>query len=385
LRIFFLNRFYRIAFVILLVFGLTEASSEAFFQKYNILLHQGLEAYTNFDFQKADSLFSKLEQESGNYPIAGFYKLNNAYNQLKYNGEIQAANRLILEKTPQLLHQFETYRKGSDEPMLHLYAGVTYSLKSRIYMGQGQYLPALHNGMKSIMAVNEAEKLAPGHPEIALALGSYNYFGGVMADHFSAVSLIYKSDEKRQSGLEQLRKSWGKGEFSRWEAGGLLQMLELYEHENYAEAKKVGQVLVAKFPGNPDFMARHIETLIYLNELDEARSLLDNFPVIYENRLQKAGAAVWEIRRRYLEAILAMQSGNHEAAKDHFAAVIKNYNFEFRWHLAISWYKLGQMAEKENEPQQAIRYYQRCVELNETTGASLKAQKRLETLKQAIE
>ncbi|HDR05002.1 MAG TPA: tetratricopeptide repeat protein, partial [Candidatus Marinimicrobia bacterium] len=334
-----LGKLFCLFFIMVSHYSKLDASEEKFFHHYGEMLYNGLLAYTNFDFEQADSIFQQIEKSSAYYPIAGFFRMNNQYSRLKYDGKLQAANRYILENSPQLLLRFDDYADKNPGPMCHLYAGVSHSLNSRIFMGQGQYLKALHNGMKAIIAVNKAEKLSPGDPEICLAQGTYNYFGGVMADHFSAVNLIYNSEEKRNLGLQQLEKAWNEGHFARWEAGGLLLMLELYEQENYPEAKKLGTVLTERFPGNPEFMAHYIEALIYLGALEEARRLLLDYPKIYAGRIAEPGVAVWEIRQRYLEALHAMQSGNLDMAKGLFKNVMENYNFEFRWHLAIILYK----------------------------------------------
>lgn len=363
---------FRIAFIFSLLLTLLSAADI-----YSAKVDSALFLFTNNDFYAAELAFSTLKPAFPDDPILDFYLLNCRYNRLKYDGEKISADALFLNEVPKLVRQFELYENLSGFSALHrLYKGVTYSLLSRVYMGQSEYVAALSNGMKAIRAVNRAHDADAALWDAYLAMGTFDYFGGVMADHYSAVRLVMNGVQKRRKGIDELTLAWEKGHLGRWEAGGLLLMIELYENQNDDRAAQLGRELIQRFPGNMDAAAETIEALIYHGHIDSARLLLAAFPEKY-SRFQPKGQEVWIIREHYLRGVLAMETGNFMAAKNEFRHVINQYNLEFRWHLALSYLKLGQMADLEQHRDEAIKNYQHCIALKETTRATQDAEKYL--------
>jgi tetratricopeptide (TPR) repeat protein len=197
-----------------------------------------------------------------------------------------------------------------------------------------------------------------------------------MADHYSVVDLIYNSEEKRKLGIERLITAYENGVGAKWEAGRILLLIHLHETKNYKEASKIGENLFKRFPNNLESKSLYIESLIYLDKIEKSEKLLAEYSKSYENISHK-GKEIWKVRERYLSAVLNMQKGNYEDAKKSFLFVIENYNLEFQWFKALSYLKIGQIYDLNNQRENAKKYYKLAINTRETTKAVKEAKEYL--------
>ena len=76
--------------------------------------------------------------------------------------------------------------------------------------------------------IKKAYEIDPSYKDVFLPLGSYDFYGGVMADYYSVIDLIYNSEEKRKLGIERLTTAYENGVGAKWEAGRILLLIHLH-------------------------------------------------------------------------------------------------------------------------------------------------------------
>ena len=337
--------------------------------EYKKELEVGLNYFTNYQFDSGEVVYSKMTKEFPNEPLGWFYLMNTKYESLKFIGEYEEAKTFLLEGIKKISPQFETKIKQNPDDVVYLvYYGTLMSMSARINLSESNYLKAFNESWRTMKLVEKAYKIDPKYYDVFLPLGSYDFYGGVMADHYFVVSLIYNSKDKRKLGIKRLTIAYENGVGGKWEAGKILLLIHLHETRNYKEAFRIGTKLVKRFPNNLEFKSLYIELLIYLDKIDEAEKLLDEYQKSLGN-IPPKGKKVWRVREKYLSAVLNMQKGNYEDAKESFLFVIDNYNLEFQWFKVLSYLKIGQMYDLKNDRENAIKYYELTIDTKETTRA----------------
>lgn len=359
-----------ILFFISIVFGQFPA-------EYKKEMKIGLNYYTNFEFDSAEKVYSQITEKYPNDPLGWFYLMNTKYESLKFNGKFKNADIFLLNEIQRISPLFENKIDGYPDEVVYLvYYGTLKGMSARINLAESNYMKAFSESWRAINLIEKAYEINPKYWDVFLPLGSYNFYGGVMADHYSVVDLIYNSEKKRKLGIEQLTIAYENGVGAKWEAGRILLLIYLHETKEYEKANKIGKKLVTQFPNNLEFKSLYIELLVYLDKINEAEKLLKNYSKSYVNISQK-GKKVWKVREKYLNAALNMQKGNYKDAKESFLFVIENYNLEFQWFKVLSYLKIGQIYDIQKQRENAKKYYQLAIDTKETTQAVKEAKEYL--------
>lgn len=365
-------------FKILIILFFTSIVFGQFPSEYKNELGIGLNYLTNFEFDSAKKVYFQITEKYPDDPLGWFYLMNAKYEFFKLNGEFKKANIFLLNEIKRISPLFENKIDEHPNEIVYLvYYGSLKGMSARINLAESNYMKAFNESWQAINLIEKAHKINPKYWDVFLPLGSYNFYGGVMADHYSVIDWIYNSNKKRKLGIEQLTIAYEKGVGAKWEAGRILLLIHIHETKNYEKAYKIGKKLVTQFPNNLEFKSLYIELLIYLDEIKKTEELLDKYSKSYEN-ISRKGKQIWKIREKYLNAVFNMKKGNHKDAKKSFLFVIENYNLEFQWFKVLSYLKIGQIYDLNDQREKAKKYYQSAIDTKETTQAVKEAKEYLE-------
>lgn len=329
----------------------------------------GLKLFTNYQFDSAKTIYSEMRKKYPYEPLAWFYLMNTEYEILKNNGKIEEANDFLLDEIKIIEPIFKKKLNNVENKVIYtVYYGSLKGVGARVNLFKSNYLMAFSDGLKANKLIKDAFEMNPQYYDVYLPLGSYNFYGGVMADHYSAVSMIYDSEKKRKLGINQLKKAYENGVGAKWEAGRILLLIYLHETKDYDKALKIGEKLVTNFPNNLDYKSLYIELLINLDETEKAKKILKDYSKFYE-KYSKNGKNMWKVRENYLQAVLDMKMENYNKSLKLFQFVIDNYNLEFQWFKVLSYLKIGQIYDLKNDRENAKKYYILTIDTKETTRA----------------
>ncbi|MDD3807175.1 MAG: hypothetical protein PHE86_03960 [Candidatus Marinimicrobia bacterium] len=337
----------------------------------NPVLKQSVDKIQNYEFGEAQTL---LTQGDIPEPIRAFYLLNTKYMEMKINGHYKKANAFLDEEIEKTKPLFEAslHEASSETRMLLMYYGALLGLKAQVYMAESKYLQGYYYGYRGVQKVKSAYESDSTLTDALLAIGTYEFYSGIMAQHYHAVGLIVNTEKAIQKGIDCFRQVWEKGDLSKAEAGFLLLLINTYEIKNYDEAIHVGKRLVMDYPGNLENRALTIEALLLSHHFEEAENLLAEYDR-YTTWLSNQGKKVWMLRKTYLEGVYAMEKEDYTLAKTLLKEVINTYCFEFQWQKNRAYLMLGQMADLEGDHKTAQQYYQQIIDSKETTRAVLDA------------
>ncbi|RKY51778.1 MAG: hypothetical protein DRP86_00020 [Candidatus Neomarinimicrobiota bacterium] len=339
------------------------------------LLVKGVHDIQNYQFSKGQSLFRKADVPE---PVRIFYLLNSEYMKLKINGQYREANEFLMNGVEEAKSVFDKAldKKNPEYADILMYYGALLGLKSQVYMAGNKYLQGYYHGYRGIEKVKTAYGLDTTLTDALIAMGTYEFYSGIMAQHYSVVGAVIDAEEAIRRGLGYFWQTWNRGERSKAEAGHLLLLIYTYEMCDYPKALTIGEELLKEYPGNLENRSLYAEALILSGHFDPADEVLGDFDK-YTTWLSEGGKRVWGLRKKYVQAVYAMEKGDFQKAESLFQAVIKNYCFEYQWQKNRSLLKIGQMADLQGNRKKALRYYQRVVDSKETTRAVLEAEKYL--------
>lgn len=337
------------------------------------LADKGVQKVHNYEFEEAKALFRHADIPE---PVRAFYLLNSEYLRLKANGQYDTANDFLIEGIEKTKDLFEASLE-KDNPQyaeMLMYYGALLGLKSQVYMAGNKYLQGYYYGLRGIQKVKAAYEMNSDLTDALLAMGTYEFYSGIMAQHYGAVGAVINADEAIQKGIDYFQQTWDLGARSRAEACHLLLLVHVYEVQDYEKALAIGEELIITFPRNLENRSLYAEALILSHHFEKADKILEEFDA-YTSWLNEQGEKMWSLRKTYLQAVYAMEKGDFKKAETHFQNVVQNYCFEYQWQKNRALLKIGQMADLQGKRKKACRYYQRVVDSKETTKAALDAKK----------
>jgi tetratricopeptide (TPR) repeat protein len=137
---------------------------------------------------------------------------------------------------------------------MHVYAGMGFGFKARLYGLRGERLNVARAGVKGRVHFARALELDPDMGDALTGMGLYNYF----ADALSAFAKVLRffmgiPGGNRNEGIQQLEKAMTSAELSAAEARFYLARNLRNFDQQYERASKLLEPLVAEYPQNPVF------------------------------------------------------------------------------------------------------------------------------------
>ena len=143
----------------------------------------------------------------------------------------------------------------SDTAEMHLYSGMGYALKVRLYVIRGENRNVAHSGVAARAEFLRALELDPQMADATAGLGLYNYF----VDSLSTAVKILRffmgiPAGNRTEGIEQMKTGIDHGALTPVEMRFYLaRNLRTFDRQ-YQQAVEVALPLVDRYPNNPNFL-----------------------------------------------------------------------------------------------------------------------------------
>jgi tetratricopeptide (TPR) repeat protein len=137
----------------------------------------------------------------------------------------------------------------------HLYAGIGYALKTRLYGLRGEYRNAAKNGVASRTEFLRALELDPNNADASVGIGFYNYYVATLSPivRFLRIFMGIPAGNKEE-GIKQVQTGAEHGVLLGVDARFYqARNLRTYE-QRYGEALAVAEPLVSLHPRNPIFL-----------------------------------------------------------------------------------------------------------------------------------
>jgi hypothetical protein len=143
----------------------------------------------------------------------------------------------------------------SETPELHVYAGLGYALKARVYGLRGENRNVARAAVKGRTEMLRALKLDPQMADATAVLGVYNYYVDTLSPIVKLLRVFMGiPGGSREEGVRQLETGATQGVLmaadSRFILGSLLRQYDL----KYEQALSIAEPLLTRYPHNPLFL-----------------------------------------------------------------------------------------------------------------------------------
>jgi tetratricopeptide (TPR) repeat protein len=227
------------------------------------------------NFSKALKIFHRIKDKYSDHPV-GYFLVAAAldakmyfYHSSHFENEFIRHCEKAIEIGERLL------QNRPDDVWVLFFVGGAYG-----YMGQYQaryknYITSFRNGWIGVSLLKQIYKKDPGFVDVLLGLGTYNYWSSRLS---KALWWMPGLSDKREVGINQLKKAIHQGKYTVYPAAGNLMWI-LIEEKRYQEAKAIAQRMLKQYPNNRLFslgMARiHFDTEQYDAAEKQYRHIMD--------------------------------------------------------------------------------------------------------------
>ena len=193
--------------------------------------------------------------------------------------------------------------KTRETPAMHVYAGMAYGLKARLYGLRGERLNVARSGVRARTHFARALEMDPEMGDALTGMGLYNYFADVLSPmaKFLRFFMGIPGGNKKE-GIRQLEKAMTSAELSAAEARFYLARNLRNFDQKYERAAELLEPLAAEYPHNPVFALLLGDMYAKLNRKEKAAA---SFHAAQKMTIADSacGARVAEITRNALAAL----------------------------------------------------------------------------------
>ena len=260
---------------------------------------EGYQHVFNYDYEEADRVFRRLDEQFPDYAAGPYGRANTLYMRFAQpigamRGSSHRGDRFWEQSakpdvSPEELELFEqsyaesvtrcerVLARDPDDTLALYYLGVTESLKAawdmtilRSYWGG---TGAMRRAVKHHRRVQEID---PEYDDAYQVLGVYEYGIATLPRALRFLARLFGMRGEKERGLEWVARTANEGERSRW---GALWSVALFmqREDRMGEARKAVEALREQFPRNPDYVLEEISIHLHLGETTEAREELLDF------------------------------------------------------------------------------------------------------------
>lgn len=286
----------------------------------------------NFEFERSAQNFQYMKQQHGWHPLPYFLLgLNYYWRMIPYSASEKFDKEFLAYMDTSLVLSKRLY-KGVNEVEGAFFLAATYAFKGRLYSDRKQWRKAASAGKNALKYLEKSKGNADYSPELLFGDALFNYYSVWVGENYPILKPIMAFFPKgdKDLGIKQLKTVATNAFYTRTEAQFFLMRILSNERQDLPRALQIAKYLHQTFPRNAYFH-RYYARLLY-----------------YTNRYQPAKRESYEI----LDRIDSLATG-YESQSGRYASFF-----------------LGHINDIEGNIDDALKYYQMCVEYSEYIGAT---------------
>ena len=257
-------------------------------------------------------------------------------------------------------------RAAPSDAEVKLLLGLIHGSKAIVDGSRKNYLAALQGVRDAHRYFQEAQQLDPALVDALYGLGLYHLTMGRLPAIVKPLVAIVLPAGDAERGVKELERVAEQGTYLKATARVVLLQMYAGSEKQYAEAVRLGQDLLPRYPGNPElyFATAHAASELgrFEEALDIARRVGD---LVQEGRPRFA-----ELTARYHQLMgkIYMDRGDYAAALIFFQRALHAPTPpRYGWITAWAWTRSGMIYDVQGDRQEAVRRYQAALDV-ETDG-----------------
>lgn len=242
----------KIFFLFVLLYSFTLAQNADFDSRVN----EGIKQIYNIKFEDAEKTFRSIMADYPEKPAGRFFLAMIDWWKIMLDPDNESYDEIFFQKLEDVIYQCDQILDKNPENVDALFfKGGSIGFRGRLRAFRESWLKAADDGREALPIVEEAASLDPNNMDVQLGFGIYNYYASVIPNEFPLIKplMIFFPDGDKEKGIQQLKNTAFSGKFAKYEARYFLMTLYYRYENNVMMADDYAKLLTDDFPDNPVF------------------------------------------------------------------------------------------------------------------------------------
>lgn len=349
--------------------------------KVNEQILRGIDLIYEREFDDAEDLFRKVIAKSQDKPAGYFYLAMVSWSRLA-SGFWSPVNVKEFKKRIDRAIEVAEARVDKDgaDSYDFFYLGGALGFKGRFELMKGNWASSFFLARDAIAALKICSEMDPDNKDVLLGLGTFDYYTARLSGilKFLTYFLVHEGDIEK--GLKKLTVASKEAIYSSTEAKTVLLYIYLFGEQDFTKALDLSTELAERYRKNPRFQVLLGVSYIRLEMDPQYRDMVSKLRLRSTEASKREVAPMWEKRALYLESIYDLFHGLYPEARSRLRKILDHKDPE-NDPTMIAWplIKTGMSYELENNRDEAKKYYDQVLNMENASGAQFVAKKLLES------
>lgn len=346
---------------------------------------KALDHLYNMRFEKADSIFSRIEKRYLQHPIGPFLKSLTQWwhilstltvHDTSQDKAFLAQMDLVIDLSAKLT------KKKQYEFDAMFFRTAAYGFRGRLLSDRENWLRAAQDGKSALDDVFKLAEKDPMNADLLFGAGVYEYFAVAMPEQYPIVKpiLFFFPEGNKERGIERLEIAARHGRFVSAEAAYFLLQIYSTFQPDYEKSIDLIAYLRGRYPGNALFHVMEGRILFRWGQWERAATVFTQIEALHQRKVSGYNNELVSQAHYYLGRN-EMLRGDDAVALSHFQKVIAlesrwKYESFFRVHATL---RAGMISDRLGDRKKAVQFYNRVLKMENQSTSRDRAKKYLKT------
>ena len=373
-------------FLFILLFSISTFAQNSDFDSR---VNKGIKQIYNIKFTEAEKTFRSVIADYPEHPSGRFFLAMIDWWKILLDPDNESYDEIFFQKLEDVIYQCDQLLDKNPKDVDALFfKGGSIGFRGRLRAFRESWLKAADDGREALPIVEEAASLDPNNMDVQLGFGIYNYYAAVIPNENPLIKplMIFFPDGDKEKGIQQLKNTAFNGKFAKYEARYFLMTLYYRYENNSIIADDFAKLLQEDFPDNPVFEKWRGRIAVRRGDYFLADSVFRNVLLkadknyVGYNKPNTLREAAYYVGNNF------KNNGQLDSAKVFFERCIvesqkideedEESGFQVNAYLY-----LAQMAEALNKRDEAIRLYEKLLDIRDYGRSHSIAENSLKNLK----
>ena len=350
----------------------------------------GIKQIYNIKFTEAEKTFRSVIADYPKHPAGRFFSAMIDWWKILLDPDNESYDEIFFQKLEDVIYQCDQILDKNPKDVDALFfKGGSIGFRGRLRAFRESWLKAADDGREALPIVEEAASLDPNNMDVQLGFGIYNYYAGVIPNEYPMIKplMIFFPDGDKEKGIQQLKNTAFNGKFAKYEARYFLMTL-YYRYENNAVvADDYSKLLQEDFPDNPVFEKWRGRIAVKRGDYQLVDSVFNSVLNKAEKKMYGYNTPNSIREAAYYIGSNLKNNGYLDSAKVYFQKCIQqsqkiDEDGEESGFQVNAYIFLAQIEETMNRKSEAIRLYEKILNLRDYGRSHSIAENSLKKLKQ---
>ncbi len=357
-----------IFFIILLLPFIQGFSQNA---RFDSLINKGVYQIYNIQFEKAEKTFGQLRNNYPDHPAGRFFEAMILWWKIRIDFSEESYDEILIAKLDSTIAYCDSLLEiNSKNPDAIFFKGGSLGFRGWLAAVRKDWLDAALDGKDAMPLVHRAYELDSTNADVQLGFGIYNYYAEVIPEEYPFIKpfMIFFPGGDRVKGLNQLKYAAEKGRYANIESKYFMAQLYYRYEKNYRMTEYYCKELIRDFPDNPRFNSFLGRTYIKMNNYPKAARI---FTKVLKKASEGKPGFIPKYQREAHYYIAYNHKKRHEFDKAWIAfekciELCKILDTEDQTGFWVnSVLCLGELSDLKGKREDAIKYYEEVLEMDE--------------------